>query len=286
MPLPPPVPKQVAFNPAPTNSWAPQRTVQLSAFHIDRFEVTWERYRACVDAGICLRAGLSTFPSTREALTDPLRSRHPAYNILYAEAVTFCRWDGKHLPTEAEWERAARGTDNRDYPWGNENAGPQLLAALTTYAPESKTADVPDPVGTHGQDVSADGVHDLFASVQEWVADWYDPDGYATSVAENPTGPAAPAFTRRADPSGNGNWITAAGERVLRGDRWSLVGGRSWDLDGRGAPVWFRGKLSPNATGAGFRCARSDVDPLAATGARFPVYEISPFRPFTPRSGR
>jgi formylglycine-generating enzyme required for sulfatase activity len=88
---------------------SPQLTVYLDTFKIDKLEVTHARYEACVTAGVCQ-------PADELGLTE---ANNPLY-VFYAQAQDYCRWVGKRLPTEAEWEKAARGTDGRLYPWGNE----------------------------------------------------------------------------------------------------------------------------------------------------------------------
>jgi len=91
----------------------PMHRPQLSSFWIDQYEVTNAEYRRCLQAGICLP------PKDRQAFDDSLRGQHPVTNVTWAQARAFCQWRGRRLPTEAEWEKAARGTDGRRYPWGN-----------------------------------------------------------------------------------------------------------------------------------------------------------------------
>jgi hypothetical protein len=91
----------------------PLHRVYLSGYLIDRYEVTNARYRQCVEGGAC------PAPRDREAFDDPERRQHPVVNVAWSQARAYCQWAGKRLPTEAEWEKAARGTDGRRYPWGN-----------------------------------------------------------------------------------------------------------------------------------------------------------------------
>jgi len=145
----------------PANDWAPERTLVLPAYYIDRFEVTWREYRSCVEAGICGQDGLRVLPSTKAALTDPLMQNRPVAGIRYHEAVTFCTWKGKRLPTEAEWERAARGRTGSDYPWGNALPSAELLAKPVAYPVDPDPANSPLDVSTAVTDVSPEGIHDL-----------------------------------------------------------------------------------------------------------------------------
>jgi hypothetical protein len=90
----------------------PSHTVHLNAFYIDKLEVTNALYRKCVDADACPRIDRATY------FDDPTYNQHPVVNVAWPWARAFCAWSGKRLPTEAEWEKAARGTDGRTYPWG------------------------------------------------------------------------------------------------------------------------------------------------------------------------
>lgn len=254
----------------PTNDWAPQRRVHLSAFYIDKFEVTWARYRKCVEAGVCSRRGLNTLPATKAALFDPASANRPAFGIRFQEARIFCLWDGKRLPTEADWERAARGTEGRDYPWGNSPPSKELLSAPTYYDPDG--ARVPDVVGSHPEDVTPEGVADLFGGVEEWVADWYSPTAFADASTTDPNGPASPVFVRFPHEYGEGNFVASHGTRSLRGDPFNRSAGRAWEGRPPGAPVWLRDQRDP-AMGAGFRCARDDRPPTEFTRKGFGLYE-------------
>lgn len=153
----------------------PQHTVTVDAFWIDETEVSNAMYAACVQSGVC-----DPLVSTgEEAATNP---HHPAQGVTWTNARRYCEWVGRRLPTEAEWEKAARGTDGRLYPWGN------TLRADTQVNIDFRREDV-TAVGQNADDVSPYGVRDMGGNVREWVTDWYGEDAYATAAAVNPTGP-------------------------------------------------------------------------------------------------
>jgi serine/threonine-protein kinase len=158
----------------------PPHSVALDAFYLDQFEVTNARYAACVEAGACqppAQAGSFT-RSAYFAAAD--FADYPVVAVNWEQAVAFCGWDGgKRLPTEAEWEYAARGTDGRRYPWGPSFDLARLPAA------ESDTV----RAGSFPAGASPFGLHDLGGNVLEWVADYYEPLYYAESPEDNPPGP-------------------------------------------------------------------------------------------------
>lgn len=248
----PPLPKPfvepgVAYAQMPYNDWAPEHEVTLPQFFIDKYEVTWGRYLACVEAGICSTRGLERHPSTATGLRNPDFADRPADRITYDEASLFCAWSGRRLPTEAEWERVARGEEARDYPWGNQPPTEELLKA-----------GISSPVGSHVEDVSVEGAFDLFGNAREWVSDWYGPFYYAESPLSSPAGPPGPVFVEQVHEYGGGTFVGASGGRLIRGYRWNRAGGRAWDVDRLGAPAWFR-KPEDATFGGGFRCARDAV---------------------------
>ncbi len=147
---------------------APPCVVTLPAFYIDKFEVTHAQYAQFVEA----TGHLPPIDWPRGLMPSKL-ARHPVVNVTWADAAAYAKWAGKRLPTEAEWEKAARGTDGRIYPWGNSAAGKKAASgedAKDRAHPEGRTF----PVGSFPDDTSPFGVMDMAGNVWEWTADWYD----------------------------------------------------------------------------------------------------------------
>jgi formylglycine-generating enzyme required for sulfatase activity len=153
----------------------PAHPVTLSGYWIMQTEVTNGQYKLCVDAGAC------TAPAN-DRWNQSEFSKHPVTEVNWQQANEYAAWAGGHLPTEAEWEMAARGTDGRIYPWGDEFTGEDHL----NY--NFVTGDTM-PVGSYPEGASPFGVLDMAGNVEEWIADWYAADAYANSPGENPTGP-------------------------------------------------------------------------------------------------
>ena len=152
----------------------PPHEVRLESYLIDRYEVTAARYTRCVKAGACKAPRRYPGPGSR----DPgARGSLPAVGVTWHDARAYCRWAGKQLPTEAQWERAARGTDGRAFPWGNEldcaraNFGNFAGAGLCAQTNPGH----PLPVGSRKRGVSPAGAHDMAGNVWEWVANDYQP---------------------------------------------------------------------------------------------------------------
>lgn len=153
----------------------PAHTVYLDSFYIDQFEVTKGDYQACAEAGVCTTGG--SFRIRRPEL-----AQNPVDFVNWYEAEKFCEWRGARLPTEAEWEKAARGTDERLFPWGND--------PITCDRAQYSDCDwALSPVGSYPSGVSPYGAYDMAGNVWEWVSDWYAQDYYSYSPTENPTGP-------------------------------------------------------------------------------------------------
>lgn len=163
-----------------TKDEQPVHTVTLQAFWIKQTEVTNAEYGRCVTAKACT-------PPTNQRWSDPAFASHPVTNINWAQANQYAEWVGGRLPTEAEWEKVARGADARVYPWGQQEISDQLLNYNFV-----KGATV--PVGSYPDGASTYGALDMAGNVEEWVADWYSDSYYASSPAENPAGPEQGIF--------------------------------------------------------------------------------------------
>ena len=162
----------------------PAHTVYLDAFWIDQTEVTNKMYQMCMENGGC-EPLMSDESYTRDSyFGNPIYDDYPVVYNDWNMANAYCQWAGRRLPTEAEWEKAARGTDGRMYPWGNELPGAGLLNF--SYDQEDTTE-----VGMYPAGASPYGALDMAGNVQEWTADWYDEEYYSISPAENPQGPIA-----------------------------------------------------------------------------------------------
>ena len=211
---------QVDSNCDPDES--PYHTVNLSAFQIDEFEVTQGRYQECIDAGGCFLPGTDT-----SCKWDPVgRADHPVVCVTWDQARGYCLWAGKRLPTEAEWEKAARGAAGQLYPWGN----------LLPTCNQSNFGDCNDdtlPVGSVPNGKSPYGAQDMAGNVYEWVNDWYGEAYYESGPEDDPQGP------------------DSGTHRIMRGGAWGYE------------PVYLRSSNRGANEQAvyryplGFRCAKS-----------------------------
>ena len=172
------------------------RSVHVDTFYIDRTEVTMAEYRECVEAGECEAPGKYTQGESSDNCNDLEEEwdNHPVNCVRWFDAQNYCEWvDGgiKRLPTEAEWEKAARGTDGRVYPWGDAPEPSCHLAVMNdaTAGGEGCGGGSTMEVGSRPWGVSPYGVHDMTGNVVEWVADWWS-GAYDEEQLDNPTGPA------------------------------------------------------------------------------------------------
>ncbi len=176
----------------------PMRRIHLDAFYIDKYEVTIGQYSEFLES--------TSFdpPPLWTTMAQPSYENRPVVNVDWKDANNYCQWTGKRLPTEAEWEKAARGTDGRIYPWGNDPPDP-LRANFGKDRAMWNNHEALLPVGQLKAGKSPYGVYDLAGNVWEWVNDWYDPDYYAASPSRNPQGPSSGKF------------------KVIRGGSWDLA---------------------------------------------------------------
>ncbi len=213
----------------------PVRRIYLDAFRIDKFEVTNAAYGRFVAAvghpPPGLARGGKSWGGTWERFDwrgkrpPPGAGDLPVTLVTWFDAEAYCAWTGKRLPTEAEWERAARSSDGSIYPWG--------AVASPGAANFGKRHEGPLPGGSFSLDKSPDGVMDMAGNVAEWVDDYYDSAYYAKSPDRNPRGPRRGSL------------------RVIRGGYWSQAAGQI-----RADRRWS-GVPSEKHGGVGFRCALS-----------------------------
>jgi formylglycine-generating enzyme required for sulfatase activity len=197
---------------------SPRHRVYLDAYHIDKYAVTNALYERFMRA-----TGRQAPAFWNDSKWNG--ASQPVVGVSWHDAEAYCRWAGKRLPTEAEWEKAARGTDGRKYPWGDQ------WDSSRANSSESKLGRT-TPVGSYPSGASPYGALDMAGNVWQWVADWYDKDYYKRSPERNPRGPE----------SGQ--------SRVLRGGSWGSN------------PIHLRTAYRDDETpgyrryGIGFRCAR------------------------------
>lgn len=224
--------------------------VNLEGYWIDKYEVTNQQYQKCVENGACKPCNQNNIPPQgTDYFTTPEYAEYPVVNVSWYMARDYCKWTGRRLPTEAEWEKAARGTDGRKYPWGNNKYSEIYANICDKNCPNAKKGNIsnpnfndgfagPAPVGSFPDGASPYGGMDMAGNVWEW-----------TSTASEP-------YPYDANDGREGNYDIADGEkwpeRILRGGPWN---------DG----IWYqRSSFRYRAVGIywnfnmGIRCAESD----------------------------
>ncbi len=204
---------------------SPRREVFVDAFYIDRFEITTGRYAKFLEA-----TGSARPPDGWESMDPGRHDELPVGGVDWNDAAAYCKWAGRRLPTETEWEKAARGMDERRFPWGNDRPTFDRLnyqnASPGAYLGGLKK------VGTHPAGRSPYGVHDMAGNVAEWTADWYA-EGFPVSERRNPRGPESGA------------------SKVIRG------GGRFEPAERMNSARRSHGNPELRSEDIGFRCARA-----------------------------
>ncbi len=212
------------------DSEKPQHTVKLSGFWIDKYEVTNAQYAECVKTGYCVVPRDLSSHTRTDYYSNTEYADYPVINVDWNQAYYYCTFAGKRLPTEAEWEKAARGDQENIYPWGNDKPG--AIYGNYGMSIEGDTT----PVSNYPSGISPYGVYNMFGNVWEWTNDKFSKTWYSESPTENPQGPTA------AD-----NY-----DRTIRGISWS------YSLTYN--EITLRGSLNmyKYANDIGFRCAYSD----------------------------
>jgi len=206
---------------------APHQVV-LDAYYIDKYEVSNGKYRAF------MKATQHPAPAywDEPRLNGP---EQPVVGVSWYDANAYCEWEGKRLPTEAEWERAAKGVDGKHhFPWGH--------TIEPTKANYGQNVGKTTPVDSYPDGVSGFGVYNMAGNVFEWVSDWYSPTYFQASPALNPTGP-----------SSGFNFANQGQVKVLKGGSW-LAPSTSLHTSHR---FWNQPENNSYGVGLGFRCARS-----------------------------
>ena len=205
----------------------PLHLVYLSSFWIDKYEVTNSQYAECVADYGCRTPQDYSSNYRGSYYGNPTYANYPVIYVTWYQASNYCSWTGGRLPTEAEWEKAARGRNPQAYPWGD---SPADCSMANSGSCEGDTTQA----GNYPLGASKYGAMDMAGNVSEWVGDWYDEGYYWSSPTDNPVGPA------------NGN------DRVTRGYSWNFENSYVRTASRGGAPE------DANANDLGFRCVYSN----------------------------
>ncbi len=190
-----------------------EHEVYVSEFLMDKTGVTWGQYKKFTEA--------TRIPLPSHQPYWGVHDDHPVVYVTWEEAKEYCEWAGGRLPTEAEREKAARGTDDRKYPWGDEEPDPDRAVFRRSWGHEATGA-----VGARPAGVSPYGLHDMGGNVWEWCSDWYDGDYYAESPYRDPKGPPS----GRAHVVRGGSWDSRPSVLSASCRSWGHLGYRDGDF--------------------------------------------------------
>ena len=168
----------------------PAHDVTLDGYWMDQLEVTNAMYALCVNAGVCTLPQDVGTARIAKYFNEPEFNDYPVIFVAWVQAKTYCEWAQRRLPTEAEWERAARGDDMRTFPWGEDKPDWRFANFNMLVRDTSR-------VGSYAMGASPFGVLDMAGNVAEWTNDFYDFDYYLTSPLENPLGPDSSSSLNR-----------------------------------------------------------------------------------------
>jgi sulfatase modifying factor 1 len=216
----------------------PERKVYLDGYYLGRYEVTFGQFYRFIAATGHRKPRLAGYLAVdSSAMHLLMQPDNPVVGVSWDDANEYCQWKKMRLPTEAEWEKAARGTDGRVWPWGNEE-----VSAMANLVGFTDGYGYLAPVTAFRQDKSPYGIDDLTGNAMEWVSDWYSDDYYHHAPSRNPTGPPKDAYRMGPD---------RAGFKVIRGASWndSILRAKT--------TVRFRAYPEYRDVTIGFRCAKS-----------------------------
>lgn len=226
-----------ASYPFPCGVGASLHTIDVSDYSIDKFEVTNGQYQICEGLGACTPPGANSSFTRGSYYNAPAFDGHPVIYVTWSQAEAYCAWAGKRLPTEAEWEKAAKGASpsSNSFPWGSDS--PDCDRANYNNCMGDTVA-----AGSYPSGASPFGAMDMAGNVAEWVNDWYDESYYPTSPTTDPLGPGS--GTNKVRRGGNFTSTTSSG--------------------GNGVSTYFRLSFDPTSShfGIGFRCAKDDLEDL------------------------
>ncbi|MEB2332890.1 MAG: SUMF1/EgtB/PvdO family nonheme iron enzyme [Anaerolineaceae bacterium] len=220
----------------------PSHNVSLDSYWMDQLETTNAMYALCVSAGTCAPPQDLGTARKPNYFNDPAFKDYPVVYVTWGQAKAYCEWAQRRLPTEAEWERAARGDDMRTFPWGEDKADWRFANFNMLVTDTSR-------VGSYALGASPFGVLDMAGNVAEWTNDFYSAAYYAASSATNPTGPASSSSLNRAVRGGS----LGDAEINIRVSKRSSV--RGSNLNAVPGSESYLGQFSPRI---GFRCVEDE----------------------------